>query len=287
MSTFVNFLKGQFIGIYMMSAMGVGIYSIYQIVLSGFSLVWFGVVLVNLPVVILISYLMMFQNVARTSTHFPVLSILGLIGSMLSVYPVIVSQRDFTLLPVYFSLGGYIGFLIYNFWYSKLGRKRNHALKVGEMLPVFKAFDINGNQFSTENVKGHPALYMFYRGNWCPLCMAQIKEIVALYQKLTDKGVQVILISPQPEKFSRSLAEKYKVDFKFLTDKNNKAAKRLGIFMPQGLPFGMQMFGYKSDTVFPTVIATDAEGCIIFSDETDNYRIRPEPSTFIKIFEGL
>jgi hypothetical protein len=33
--------------------------------------------------------------------------------------------------------------------------------------------------------------------------------------------------------------------------------------------------------VFPTAIVTDAEGRILLADQTDNYRVRPEPFTFL------
>lgn len=47
---------------------------------------------------------------------------------------------------------------------------------------------------------------------------------------------------------------------------------------------GMEVLGYDSDTVMPTVIMTDATGKILFADLTDNYRLRPEPETFLKVF---
>jgi len=54
-----------------------------------------------------------------------------------------------------------------------------------------------------------------------------------------------------------------------------------------GLPFGFQVLGYDSDTVMPTIIITDKNGKILFADLTDNYRVRPEPSTFLKVLDGV
>jgi len=39
--------------------------------------------------------------------------------------------------------------------------------------------------------------------------------------------------------------------------------------------------------ILPTVIITDAEGKIIFADLTDNYRVRPEPDTFLKVIDEI
>jgi len=48
---------------------------------------------------------------------------------------------------------------------------------------------------------------------------------------------------------------------------------------------GMEIFGYDQDTVMPTVIIVNAEGEILFADQTDNYRMRPEPDTFLRILD--
>ena len=37
----------------------------------------------------------------------------------------------------------------------------------------------------------------------------------------------------------------------------------------------------------PTILITDAGGKLIFADLTDNYRVRPEPETFLKILDGV
>jgi hypothetical protein len=58
----------------------------------------------------------------------------------------------------------------------------------------------------------------------------------------------------------------------------------LNIFAKNGLPAGIQVLGYDSDTVMPTVILTDEKGKIIHSDLTSNYRVRPEPADLIKLF---
>lgn len=71
----------------------------------------------------------------------------------------------------------------------------------------------------------------------------------------------------------------------FLVDKGNKAADRLQIKAEGGLPMGLQALGYDSDTVMPTVVMTDNKGEIIFADLTDNYRVRPEPEDFLRVFD--
>ena len=70
-------------------------------------------------------------------------------------------------------------------------------------------------------------------------------------------------------------------------DKENEAAKALGIFAKQGTPTAMVALGYELDTVMPTIIITDKCGDIIYSDLTDNYRVRPEPQEFLKVLDKV
>jgi len=191
-------------------------------------------------------------------------------------------ERFFSYLyGVSLSIGGGA---LYIYWYSRLGRGRNKVLETGQPLPMFELKSSQGSMWNSAQLKNHPALLLFFRGNWCPLCMAQIKEVAGHYQELETMGVKVYLVSPQPEKNTQSLAKKFKVNYNFMIDENNKAAKILGIASQHGTPKGLEALGYDSDTVLPTAILTNAKGTIIFTDQTDNYRIRPEPETFIKIF---
>ena len=107
---------------------------------------------------------------------------------------------------------------MYVFWYSRFGRIAVAALSVGSKLPEFELQDTDGNSFRSADLLGAPAVIMFYRGNWCPLCMAQIKEIAARYQDMEAMGIHVALVSPQPDEHSRKLAAQYDVPFNVLID---------------------------------------------------------------------
>jgi len=286
----MNKLKSIFIGIYLMLAMVISITGIYQIIFSGLSLIWLGAILINLPITLFISRIMLFENVARTSAHFPVLSLITLGGLILvlndfySLGLDALSNSEQTALLL--SGISFVMYLLYNFWYSKLIRTANQQLQNNKPLPSFYVMDINGKKFHSDDFRGQATILMFFRGNWCPLCMAQIKEIAGYYQQLSALGAKIVLISPQPEKNSQALAAKFNVDFNFMTDIDNEAAKSLGIDMKNGLPLGMEVLGYQQDTVLPTVLITDKNGKIIYSDLTENYRIRPEPEEFIKVLNG-
>lgn len=177
------------------------------------------------------------------------------------------------------------GWITYLTWFSTFKKRDTSVLMVGNTLPEFQLETTSKETINSSSFLGQPSIWLFYRGNWCPLCMAQIKEIAAQYQELEKRGVNMMLVSPQPHKNSEDLAKKFNVGFHFLTDHKNKAAKQLGILHANGIPAGFQVMGYDSDTVLPTVVITDTNGKIIFTDLTDNYRVRPEPETFLKVLD--
>lgn len=180
---------------------------------------------------------------------------------------------------------GWGGNVLYQFWYSRFGRQASPTLTVGKKLPALQFEDAKGKAVNTDEMPG-AVLLMFYRGNWCPLCMAQIQEVAQQYQVLAARGVQTLLISSQPHDNTASLAAKFNVPFHFLVDKDNRVASALQILAKDGTPTGLQVLGYGNDTAMPTVVLTDRHKTIVFCDETDNYRVRPEPATFLALLDA-
>lgn len=237
---------------------------------------WGWVLLALLPALLFFAWVFGF-NVARTAQvsvvmwGAPLLAAMG----MLLTGSALVEAWIWVLGP------GLLGSVLYVVWYSRYGERDSLALRIGNLLPELVFEDEQGQMVSTSTLQG-PLLLLFYRGNWCPLCMAQIKEVADQYNELAAKGVQLLMISPQSHSNTAALAQRFSVPMRFLVDKNLAAAKRLGIEAMAGLPAGLEALGYDSDTVMPTVIITNGEGKIIYADQTDNYRVRPEPATFLQ-----
>ena len=169
-----------------------------------------------------------------------------------------------------------LAWLVYLRWYSVFRSRDAQLLKVGAQLPEFPLESLDGTSVSSKSFMSKPHLLLFYRGNWCPFCTAQIEELAAAYQQLERLGLAIVLISPQPAQKNQQLADRFQVPMVFMTDPGGKAAKQLGILHEWGTPMGLQVLGYESDSVLPTMVITDAGGRIVFSDQTDNYRVRPE-----------
>lgn len=279
-------LKSIFISILPLLALYFTLDSVLHLINHGLSSTrYFGRLLIAISIVVLFASLFL-KPVARTDTNLKIYSTFISIGLLISLWFGVYKEGDlFGSLP---SITLFLGWVLYLRWYSVFkNRNSNTVLKKGIQFPNITLEDFNKNKITTNAYIGNPTIFLFYRGNWCPLCMAQIKEIASQYKELEKRNVHVVLISPQPHTHSRSLAKKYNLNFNFLVDPNGKVAQKLEIFAKNGLPMGLQAFGYDKDTVQPTVVITDQKGRIIFADLTDNYRVRPEPETFIKVIDTI
>lgn len=276
----MNILKSMFISTYMMLAMVLAGSAGWILFHGGSPLAWTGVLLTTVPLLGKLGALMLFRRTARTSAHFPRLNLLAGLGTLLAVSAWF---RTADWWPALLAAAGWAGLLLYVYWYSHLDRPASPALEVGAILPGFVVRDVNLLPVRSDELTDRPTIWLFYRGNWCPLCLAQIKELAGRHQDFAAAGVRVALISPQPVRHTSALAERHDVGFSFLVDEGNSAARLLRLDDPFGVPMGMQMLGYVSETVLPTVIITGPGGKVVWTDQTENYRVRPEPATYLEV----
>ena len=261
------------------------LHSLYGMFQDGIISVWLGVLIAVVP---MMAYLFqaMVIGLARTShkatwMYTPALAGVALILWLNS------GQNPAQPLPViplfYCVFVGFIYPLVYVFWLTQLPSRDNPMLEVGQPLPDFEMTNTQGKTYTAAEVQQQPALLMFIRGNWCPLCMAQIKEVAELYRELANRGVQIFMLGSQSQEHTEELASHFDVPMNFIADEGNVIAKRLGIEHVKGT--SSRNTSYDEDTVLPTVLITDNTGKIIFADLTDNYRVRPEPETFIQALD--
>ena len=276
------YTKSIFISALPVTALIFTLINAFAIYNHGFLYSKLGVIVIGMSIVLFFIALFAFYP-ARTSKKLPLVGFPILIGLILVLYGNIFIKPDLDSLTLAFIL--IIGWFMYIIWYSYFGDRLNVLLTVGRQFPEIKVENYLRETISSKSFLGTPTVYVFYRGNWCPLCIGQVNEIVKQYKELEIKNVQMVFISPQSHKNSKKLAEKFNLKFHFLTDVDNKVAKSLNIEDVNGIPFGFQILGYKNNTVLPTVIITNSNGRIIFADLTDNYRVRPEPQTFLKLIK--
>lgn len=217
----------------------------------------------------------------RTSEHLAAFQLASAAGTLALAAQGRAARRD-ALAAAVLAVGGNAAYV---YWYSRFRREPSAALAVGRRIPDVTFVDQHGRAVSTRDLAGRPTAYMFLRGNWCPVCMAQARELATRYQELERLGVRVALVSAQSERQTQQLAERLGVSFRYLHDPGLRAARELGLFHEGGTIPGIP--GYDPDTIFPTLVVTDADGRIVFCHQTDNYRVRPEPDLILDALRGV
>lgn len=169
----------------------------------------------------------------------------------------------------------------------KLGARRVPAvIGVGQALPSFRAQDENGNELSSDSLRGQPTVVLFVRGNWCPFCSRQVANLTKHYKSINDLGARLILVTPKPLETTRRVAEFFNVDFEFWLDENLAIARQLGLVQNGGVP-GEHRGEYGEDTVWPASLVTDSEGVIRFSLLSKMIADRPNPQRFVQVLQSL
>ncbi|MEW2919687.1 redoxin domain-containing protein [Ruegeria sp. ANG10] len=281
-------MKGKLILPYIMLNMLSGVGSAVMFWMSGFDPIWIGTFFATFTMPFFLMVLSQAFNIARTSKNLPVIQIINLSALAWVIYQ-ISARGGFTAASEYVAIGLALFGAITMQWYihifSNYGRKPSAAIVKGKVLPELPLQRLDGTSTTSASFAGEKTLLVFFRANWCPFCMNQLKEVKAKADQLAKAGVKVKFISNQGTKNSEKLARDLNLPahFEIFQDNDLAAAKALGIEDLGGAPSGMP--GYPIDTVKATVIALDEDGKVIFGDETDNYRIRPHPDTFLHVFE--
>jgi len=235
---------------------------------------WLGVPLAWLPVLGYFGYLLLARPSTHTRNLWP-LYVVALAGVAISAPAGIPA--------VALALVGLGGILLYSYVYS-----RQHGptggIRVDEPLPAFPLQRADGTATSSTELTDRPHVIMFYRGNWCPFCMVQVRELAEQYRELDRRGVGVALISAQRAKDTVELATKFDIPMQFFIDVDGAAARALDLVQVGGVP-AIYSAGTNGDTTVPTVVITDARGTVLWVDSSDNHRIRPEPTAFFEVLD--
>ena len=137
------------------------------------------------------------------------------------------------------------------------------------------------------------AVLIFYRGAWCPYCNIALSAYQAdLLPQLTERGVQLVAISPQKPDGSLTMQQKHNLAFTVVSDPGNVIARRLGILTqpsPEAraaqLQLGLDLTRVNADgTValpMPAAVILDASHAIRWIDVHPDYTSRTEPQQIL------
>ena len=218
------------------------------------------------------------------AAHLPWVTLAAWLGTGLAVLGVLIDDNP-DWRPLASAFAGLAGFLVYLLWYSHRPPPLA-GIQRGMPLPAAILDTVGDIDRLDTSAMPAPALWCFFRGNWSPLCGGQVRELLALSSQLAGRGVQLVLISPQPVKRTRALCRGAALQNVLLCqDRQLAFARRLGLVRTGGMPLLLRWFGFGRDMLHPTLMVTDADGDLVLLAQSDNERSRPDTGPVLKALE--
>ncbi len=143
---------------------------------------------------------------------------------------------------------------------------------VGSMAPDFTLAKYGGGTVKLSDLRGKKnAVLVFYRGQWCPYCIRQLKELRTLLDEQLKQDTELLVISVDGEKetkmaVTRIAADGGEPDFAFLSDADHAVISRYGVLNPSGSRRGIP---------HPAAYIIDKQGVVRWRDVQTDYKVRP------------
>ncbi len=168
-------------------------------------------------------------------------------------------------------------------------------LPVSSQIPGFELPDQDGNPVSSEELLRRGRLVIcFFRGRWCPFCVAQLEAMNSALSQIEKSGASLVTVSPQTLKQSFFMRDQHQLRFPLLSDAHNQVARRFGLVysVPEeqkevysrtfvNLPF---INGDSSwELPIPATYVVGQNGVVLYAGADPDYTQRPEPEEIINV----
>ena len=171
------------------------------------------------------------------------------------------------------------------------------GLNLNDKAPDFTAKDQNGKSISLKNeLKNGSVVLVFYRGQWCPFCNRQLKQMEDSLPQIKAKGATVLTITPEvQENISKTIA-KTKTSNSILHDEGLQIMKSYDVafkvddktienYKKYGIDFSLANGEANGANLpVPAVYVINKEGRIVYKYFDMDYRKR---SSVKEILEHL
>ncbi len=131
------------------------------------------------------------------------------------------------------------------------------TLKKGDIAPVFKGTNQNGEEISSTSFSGKKVILYFYPKDSTPGCTAEACNLNDNYQMWLSKGYEVVGVSPDSVSSHKKFAEKFNLGFNLIADTEMEILNAYGVWGEKS------MYGRKYMGVFRTTFVIDEKGVIV------------------------
>jgi len=126
----------------------------------------------------------------------------------------------------------------------------------------------------------------------------ELEALQEIHSEVRALGAQIVVMTPELERYTRALHKKLNLTFDILTDFHLKTAERFGLVftLPDYLrdlykSFGSTLDRFHDESEYrlplPARYVIDKQGIIRAADVNADYTIRPEPSETVEQLRTL
>ncbi|WP_462279637.1 thioredoxin-dependent thiol peroxidase [Salinivirga cyanobacteriivorans] len=130
------------------------------------------------------------------------------------------------------------------------------TLKAGDKAPDFQAKNQDGEPITLNDFKGKKLILYFYPKDNTPGCTAEACNLNDNYSELTDKGFEVVGVSPDNIESHQKFIAKYNLSFHLVADPEKEVINKYGVWGEKN------MYGKKSMGLLRTTFVIDEDGII-------------------------
>lgn len=166
------------------------------------------------------------------------------------------------------------------------------ALKVGAQAPEFELSDATGKKVALKSMlEQGPVVLTWYRGNWCPFCVAQLKDYQQNLAQFKAMGASVLALSPQTVERSRELVEKSGIGFSVLSDPQSNIARAYGLAykVPGSMRSDLSAFNGTDNGELPlaATYVLDRSGKVVYAFASADFRKRAETQEILSALRSM
>lgn len=168
------------------------------------------------------------------------------------------------------------------------------GLAVGDTAPDFILPNALGEQITlSERLKSGIVILKFYRGEWCPICNLDLREIQRHLPEIKSYGSEVLAISPQKPDDALTITEKNELGFEVLSDVTQEVIKAYNLQFDPGEDYHKRrdltlLNGDGSKTLpVPATFIIDTNRKIVAGHVEPDYTQRMEPFQILKVLEAI
>jgi peroxiredoxin Q/BCP len=120
-------------------------------------------------------------------------------------------------------------------------------LKEGDKAPSFTAKNQNGDEITSDSLRGSRVVLYFYPKDNTPGCTKQACSLRDSFDVFTEKGIRVFGVSNDSEKSHTNFISKFSLPFDLLADTDKSLVQAYGVYGEKSL-YGRKYMGINRMT---------------------------------------